>query len=146
MHVITSRLCQKKVGVDLGKITLWVKVGILLWLLVSWKDLEVDKAKIEVIENPSHPISLRELWGFEGKYKILAKVYIRIFKSLKTIDCPSKRTIRTYRWRWRLVNIINIEESFIRSPHFRNSSVGLTFLDCVGCLKFCNWSDKKWWP
>ena len=88
------KFVSKKVGVDLGKITLWMKVGILLWLLVSSKDLEVDKAKIEVIENPSHPISLRD---FDGKYKILAKVYIRILKSLKTIDCPSKRTIRTYR-------------------------------------------------
>ena len=45
-------------GVKLGKCHFMVKEGIILGHRISEKGIEVDRAKVEVIERPHLPISL----------------------------------------------------------------------------------------
>ena len=57
---------KKRLVLSLEKSHFMVNEGIVLGNLVSSKGLEVDKAKVEVIQNLALPKSIRELRSFLG--------------------------------------------------------------------------------
>ena len=57
---------RKRLVLSWEKSHFMVREGVVLRHLVSGKGLEVDKAKIEVIQNLPLPTTLRDLWSFLG--------------------------------------------------------------------------------
>ena len=65
-----------------------VREGVVLGHLVSGKGLEVDKAKIEVIQNLPLPITLRNSWSFLGHvgfYSRFIQDFAKVSKLLTTL-------------------------------------------------------------
>ena len=61
--------------------------------LVSGKGLEVDKAKIEVIQNLPLPTTLRDLRSFLGHvgfYRMFIRDFAKVSKPLTTLLCKDK--------------------------------------------------------
>ena len=61
--------------------------------LVLGKGLEVDKAKIEVIQNLPLPATLRDLWSFLGHvgfYRRFIPDFAKVSKPLTTLLCKDK--------------------------------------------------------
>ena len=70
-----------------------VQEGVVLGHLVSGKGLEVDKAKIEVIQNLPLPTTLRDLWSFQGHvgfYRRFIRDFAKVSKPLTTLLCKDK--------------------------------------------------------
>ena len=73
-----------------------VREGIILWHKVSSKGLEMDKAKVGVIENLPPPISvkgIRSFLGHAGFYRCFIKDFLKISKPLCNLlekDVPFK--------------------------------------------------------
>ena len=70
-----------------------VREGILLWHLVLSKGLEVNKAKVEVIQDLALPKSIRELRCFPGHvgfYQRFIKDFVKVSKPLTSILCKDK--------------------------------------------------------
>ena len=63
-----------------------VQEGVLLEHLFLSKWLEVNKAKIEVIQNLSLPTTLRDLWSFLKHDGFYRRFILRLSLSLKAID------------------------------------------------------------
>ena len=61
-----------------------VKEGIVLGYHISEKSIEVDRAKVEVIERLPPPISVKGVRSFLGHESFLPEIHQRIFK-----DCTS---------------------------------------------------------
>ena len=67
--------------------------GVVLGHLVSGKGLEVDKAKIEVIQNlplPSTLLDLRSFLGYVGFYHRSIRDFAKVSKPLTTLLCKDK--------------------------------------------------------
>ena len=67
-----------------------VREGILLGHLVSSKGLEVDKAKVEVIQDLALPKSIRELRSFLGHvdfYRHFIQDFAKVSKPLTSLLC-----------------------------------------------------------
>ena len=67
--------------------------GIVLGHLVSSKGLEVDKAKVEVIQDLALPKSIRELRSFLGHfdfYRCIIQDFAKVSKSLTSLLCKEK--------------------------------------------------------
>ena len=65
-----------------------VRKGVVLGHLVSGKGLEVDKAKIEVIQNLRLPPTLRDLRSFLGHvgfYRRFIRDFAKVCKPLTTL-------------------------------------------------------------
>ena len=65
-----------------------VKEGVVLGHLVLGKGLEVDKAKIKVIQNLPLPATLRDLWSFIGNvgfYRRFIWDFAKVSKPLTTL-------------------------------------------------------------
>ena len=70
-----------------------VREGIVLGLLVSSKGLEVDKAKVEVIQDLALPKSIRELRTFLGHvifYRLFIQDFAKVSKPLTSLLCKEK--------------------------------------------------------
>ena len=70
-----------------------VREGVVLGHLVSGKGLEVDKAKIEVIQNLPLPTTLRDLRSFlvhVGFYCRFIRDFAKVSKQLTTLLCKDK--------------------------------------------------------
>ena len=70
-----------------------VREGVVLVHLVSGKGLEVDKAKIEVIQNLPLPTNLRDLCSFLGHvgfYRRFIRDFAKVSKPLTTLLCKDK--------------------------------------------------------
>ena len=67
-----------------------VQEGVVLGHLILGKGLEVDKAKIEVIQNLPLPATLRDLESFLGHvgfYRRFIRDFAKVSKSLTTLLC-----------------------------------------------------------
>ena len=65
-----------------------VREGVVLGHLVSGEGLEVDKAKIEVIQNLPLPTTLQDLWSFLGHvgfYHRFIQDFAKVSKPLTTL-------------------------------------------------------------
>ena len=70
-----------------------VREGVVLVHLISGKGLEVDKAKIEVIQNLLLPATLRDLHSFlwhVGFYQRFIRDFAKVSKTLTSLFCKNK--------------------------------------------------------
>ena len=70
-----------------------VREGIVIGHLVSSKGLEVDKAKVEVIQDLALPMSIRELRSFLGHvsfYRRFIQDFAKVSKALTSLLCKEK--------------------------------------------------------
>ena len=72
---------RKRLLFSWEKSHLMVREGVVFGHLVSGKGLEVDKAKIEVIQNLPLPTTLRDLRSFLGHVGFYAGLYETLVKS-----------------------------------------------------------------
>ena len=90
-----------------------VREGVVLGHIVSGKGLEVDKAKIEVIQNLPLPSTVRDLrcfLGHEGFYRRFIQDFAKVSKPLTTLLCKDRFH---HRWR-REAHIHNMAKHFRR--------------------------------
>ena len=84
---------RKRLVLSWEKSHFMVREGVVLGHLVSCKGLEVDKAKIEVIQNLPPPAILRDLRSFLGHvgfYRRFIRDFAKVSKPLTTLLCKDK--------------------------------------------------------
>ena len=84
---------RKRLIMSWEKSHFMVQEGVVLGHLVSSKGLEVDKAKIEVIQNLPLPTTLRDLRSFLGHvgfYRRFIRDFAKVSKPLTTLLCKDK--------------------------------------------------------
>ena len=84
---------RKRLVLSWEKSHFMVREGVVLGHLVSGKGLEVDKAKIEVIQNLPLPTTLRDLRSFLGHvgfYRRFIRDFAKVSKLLTTLLCKDK--------------------------------------------------------
>ena len=84
---------RKRMVLSWDKSQFMVREGVVLEHLVSGKGLEVDKAKIEVIQNLPLPATLRDLRSFLGHvgfYWRFIRDFSKVSKLLTTLLCKDK--------------------------------------------------------
>ena len=84
---------RKRLVLSWQKSHFMVREGVVLRHLVSGKGLEVDKAKIEVIQSLPLPTTLRDLLSFLGHvgfYRRFIRDFAKVSKSLTTLLCKDK--------------------------------------------------------
>ena len=85
---------KKRLVLSWEKSYFMVREGIVLGHLVSSKGLEVDKAKVEVIQDLALPTSIRELRSFLGHvgffYRRFIQDFAKVSKPLTSLLCKEK--------------------------------------------------------
>ena len=84
---------RKRLVLSWEKSHFMVREGVVLGHLISGKGLEVDKAKIEVIQNLPLPATLRDLRSFLGHvgfYCGFIQDFAKVYKPLTTLLCKDK--------------------------------------------------------
>ena len=84
---------KKRLVLSWEKSHFMVREGIVLGHLVSRKGLEVDKAKVEVIQDLALPTSIRELRSFLGHvgfYRRFIQDFAKVLKPLTSLLCKEK--------------------------------------------------------
>ena len=84
---------KKRLVLSWEKSHFMVREGIVLGHLVSSKGLEVDKAKVEVIQDLALPTSIRELRSFLGHvnfYRRFIQDFAKVSKPLTSLLCKEK--------------------------------------------------------
>ena len=84
---------KKRLVLSWEKSYFMVREGIVLGNLVSSKGLEVDKAKVEVIQDLALPKSIRELRSFLGHvgfYRRFIQDFAKVPKPLNSLLCKEK--------------------------------------------------------
>ena len=84
---------KKRLVLSWEKSHFMVREGIVLGYLVSSKGLEVDKAKVEVIQDLALPTSIRELRSFLGHvgfYRRFIQDFAKVSKPLTSLLCKEK--------------------------------------------------------
>ncbi|XP_058726124.1 uncharacterized protein LOC131597442 [Vicia villosa] len=84
LEKVLDRCVQVNLVLNWEKCHFMVKKGIVLGHVVSKRGIEVDKAKIEVIENLQSPKTVRKIWSFLGH----AGFYRRFIKDFSKISKP----------------------------------------------------------
>ena len=118
--------------------------------LISSKGLEVDKAKIEVIQNLPLPTTLQDLRSFLGHvgfYRRFIRDFAKVSKPLTTLLCKDKEFFidkegeRTFK----MLKLALIEAPILQSPNW-----DLPFeIMCdasdyaVGCLRFNSYLGRR---
>ena len=100
-----------------------VRRGVVLGHLVSGKDLEVEKAKIEVIQNLPLPATLGDLWSFLGHvgfYRKFIREFAKISKPLTTVLCKDKDFFIDKKGEraFEMLKLALIEASILQSPNW----------------------------
>ena len=100
-----------------------VQEGVVLGHMVSGKGLEVEKAKIEVIQNlplPSTLQDLRKFLGHVGVYQRFIKDFAKFSKPLTTLLCKDKDFIIDEEGKCAFVMLKQalIEASILQSPNW----------------------------
>ena len=84
---------RKRLVLSWEKSHLMVREGVVLGHIIWGKGLEVDKAKIEVIQNlplPSTVRDLRSILGHVGFYRRFIQDFAKVSKPLTTLLCKDK--------------------------------------------------------
>ena len=87
--------------------------------LVSGKGLEVDKAKIEVIQNLPLPTTLRDLWSFLGHVGLYHR-FTKVSKPLTTLLCKDKDFFidKEGECAFKIMKLALIEPPILQSPNW----------------------------
>nr|GFB87065.1 retrovirus-related Pol polyprotein from transposon 17.6 [Tanacetum cinerariifolium] len=85
-----KRCEDTKLALNWEKSHFMVKEGIVLWHKISKKEIEVDKAKIEVISKLPHPTTPFELMCDASDYAVGAVLGQRIEKHFRPVHYASK--------------------------------------------------------
>ena len=90
--------------------------------LVSGKGLEVDKAKIEVIQNLPLPTTLRDLRSFLGDvgfYRRFIRDFAKVSKPLSTLLCKDKDFFidKEREHAFEMLKLALIEAPILQSPN-----------------------------
>lgn len=85
LELVFKRCEESKLVLCLEKFHLMVKKGIFLGHCISKKGLEVDQAKIEVIEKKPPPSNIKGIKNFPWTCWFLHKVHQIFFKDYKTL-------------------------------------------------------------
>jgi hypothetical protein len=81
-------MCESGLGVQLGECHFMVKQGIVLRHVISERVIEVDKAKIETVDQLPLPMDVKSLWsllGYVGFYSRFIKDFSKITKPLNQL-------------------------------------------------------------
>ena len=84
---------RKRLVLSWGESHFTVREGVVLGQIVSGKGLDVDKAKIEVIQNLPIPSTIKDLRSFLGHvsfYRIFIQDFAKVSKPLTTLLCKDK--------------------------------------------------------
>ena len=87
---------RKRLVLSWEKSHFMVREGVVLGHIVSGKGLEVDKAKIEVIQNLPLPSTVKDLTSFLGHvsfYRRFIQDFVKVSKPLTTLLCKDKDLI-----------------------------------------------------
>ena len=100
-----------------------VREGVVLGHLVSGKGLEVDKAKIEVVQNLPLPTTLRDLRSFLGHvgfYRRFIRDFAKVSKLLTTPLCKDKdfRIDKEGERAFEMLKLALIEAPILQSPNW----------------------------
>ena len=125
---------RKRLLLSWEKSHFMVQEGVVLGHLVLGKCLEVDNAKIEVIQNLPLPVTLRDLRNFLGHVGFYHR-FIRDFANHSSLQGYGL----LHRQR-RGARIRDVEARIDRSTDFAKSKLGLTFRDHVRRFRLWSWS------
>ena len=126
-----------------------VREGIELGHLVSSKSLEVDKAKVEVIQDLALPKSIRELRSFLGHvsfYRHFIQDFAKVSKPLTSPLCKEKDFIIEEEGKH---TFMQLKQSLVEAPILQNPNWDLPFEIMCDALDFAvdavlvQWIDKK---
>ena len=100
-----------------------VREGVVLGHLVSGKGLEVDKAKIEVVQNLPLPTTLRDLRSFLGHvgfYRRFIRDFAKVSKLLTTLLCKDKDFLidKEGERAFEMLKLALIEAPILQSPNW----------------------------
>ena len=100
-----------------------VREGVVLRHIVSGKGLEVDKAKIEVIQNLPLPSTVKDLRSFLGHvsfYWRFIQDFAKVFKPLTTLLCKDKDFIidKEGKCAFTMLKQVLIEAAILQSPNW----------------------------
>ena len=104
-----------------------VREGIVLGHLVSSKRLEVDKAKVEVIQDLALPKLIRELRSFLGDvgfYRRFIQDFAKISKPLTSLLCKEKDFIIEEEWKH---GFMQLKRSLVEVPILESPNWDFTF-------------------
>ena len=104
-----------------------VREGVVLGHIVSGKGLEVDKAKIEVIQNLPLPSTVRDLRSFPGHvsfYRRFIQDFAKVSKPLATLLCKEKDFIIDEEGKRALTML---KQALIEEPILQSSNWDLPF-------------------
>ena len=113
---------RKRLVLSWEKSHFMVREGVVLEHLVSGKDLEVDKAKIEVIQNLPLPTTLRDLRSFLGRvgfYHRFIRDFAKVSKPLTILLCKDKEFFidKEGERAFEMLKLALIEAPILQSPN-----------------------------
>ena len=114
---------RKRLVLSWEKSHFMVREGVVLVHLVSGKGLEVDKAKIEVIQNFPLPTTLRDLRSFlehVGFYRRFIRDFAKVSKPLTTLLCKDKDFFidKEGERAFEMLKLALIEAPILKSPNW----------------------------
>ena len=118
---------RKRLVLSWEKSHFMVREGVVLGHIISGKGLEVDKAKIEVIQNlplPSTVKDLRSFLGHVGFYQRFIQDFAKVSKPLTTLLCKDKDFIINEE---RKHAFTMLKQALIKAPILQNRNWDLPF-------------------
>ena len=114
---------RKRLVLSWEKSHFMVREGVVLGHLISGKGLEVDKAKIEVIQNLPLPTTLRDLQSFLGHvgfYPRFIRDFAKVSKPLTTLLCKDKDFFidKKEERAFEMLNLTLIKAPILQSPNW----------------------------
>ena len=114
---------RKRLVLSWEKSHFMVREGVVLEHIVSGKGLEVDKAKIEVIQNLPLPNTVKDLRSFlrqVGFYRRFIQDFAKVSKPLTTLLCKDKDFIINEEGKraFTMLKQVLIEAPILQSPNW----------------------------
>ena len=114
---------KKRLVLSWEKSHFLVREGVVLGHIISGKWLEVDKAKIEVIQNLPHPTIIQDLRRFlkhVGFYRRFIQDFVKASKPLTTLLCKDKDFIidEEGKHTFMMVKQVLIKAPILQSPNW----------------------------
>ena len=125
---------KKRLDLNWEKSHFMVREGIVLGHLVSSKGFEVDKAKVEVIQDLALPKSIRELRSFLGHvgfYRRFIQDFAKVSKPLAFLLCKEKYFIIEEEGKYAFMQL---KQALVEPPNLQSSNWAYLLRLCVMLL------------